>query len=135
MEGFNYTLALGLWLGMLVIAVSNGYLANAYVTPRMGDYGTHVYKTLTFIPFIFVFAWLYAWQTRSDLWLTSALFVSCFWVGLTVLFEFVFGHYVLGNSWEVLLADYRIWQGRLWSLVLISEATAPVITAWIINQL
>jgi hypothetical protein len=55
-------------------------------------------------------------------------------VGLTVLFEFVFGHYVLGNSWDVLLADYRIWQGRLWSLVLISEAIAPVITAWIINR-
>jgi hypothetical protein len=77
----------------------------------------------------------------GKLWLTNVLIVSCFWVGLTVLFEFVFGHYVLGNSWDVLLADYRIWQGRLWSLVLISEAiptesyaNAPVIMAWLINH-
>jgi hypothetical protein len=56
-------------------------------------------------------------------------------VSLTILFEFVFGHYILGNSWEVLLADYRIWQGRLWMLVLICEAIAPVIMARIVNQL
>jgi hypothetical protein len=73
-------------------------------------------------------------QTKDDLWLTNALLVGCFWVGLTILFEFVFGHYVLKTSWEVLLADYRIWQGRLWSLVLISEAISPVIMGWLINH-
>jgi hypothetical protein len=52
---------------------------------------------------------------------------------MTVLFEFVFGHYVLKTSWEVLLADYRIWQGRLWSLVLIREAIAPVMMGWLVN--
>ncbi len=133
MGSINYILALGLWLVMLVIAISNGFIGNAYITPRLGDYGTHVYKTLTFIPFVFLFAWLYALQTKGDLWLISALFVSCFWVGLTILFEFVFGHYVLGNSWEVLLADYRIWQGRLWSLVLISEAISPVMMGRLVN--
>jgi hypothetical protein len=134
MVSINYILALGLWLVMLVIAISNGFIGNAYITPRLGDYGTHVYKTLTFIPFTFLFAWLYALQTKDDLWLTNALLVGCFWVGLTILFEFVFGHYVLKTSWEVLLADYRIWQGRLWSLVLISEAISPVIMGWLINH-
>jgi hypothetical protein len=28
----------------------------------------------------------------------------------------------------------RLWQGRLWSLVLISEAIAPVTMAWLINH-
>ncbi len=134
MEGINYAIALGMWLGMAVIAITNGYIGNTFVTPRLGDYGTHVYKTLFFIPVIFLFAWLYAWQTKGETWLTSALFVSCFWVSLTILFEFVFGHYVLGNSWEVLIADYRIWQGRLWLLILLSEAIAPVIMAWLINR-
>ncbi|MGL5078905.1 MAG: hypothetical protein ACRDBG_24165, partial [Waterburya sp.] len=63
MGSINYILALGLWLGMLIIAISNGFVGNTYITPRLGDYGTHVYKTLTFIPFIFLFAWLYALQT------------------------------------------------------------------------
>lgn len=134
MNSLNYAIAFGMWLGMLVIAISNGYIGNTYVTPRLGDYGNHVYKTLSFIPVILIFAWLYANATRGETWLTSALFVSCFWVGLTILFEFVFGHYVLGNSWEVLIADYQIWQGRLWLLILISEAIAPVTMAWLINR-
>lgn len=48
MESFNYALASGLWLVMLVIVVSNGFIGNAYINPRLGDYGTHVYKTLIF---------------------------------------------------------------------------------------
>ena len=133
MKGINYAIALGMWLGMALIAIANGYIGNTYVAPRLGDYGNHLYKSLFFIPIIVIFAWLYANATRGEAWLTSALFVTCFWLGLTILFEFVFGHYVFGNSWEVLLADYRIWQGRLWLLVLITEAIAPVTIAWLIN--
>lgn len=133
MGGINYAIAFGMWLGMAVIAIANGYIGKTYVAPRLGDYGTHVYKTLFFIPVIFLFAWLYANATRGETWLANALFVGCFWVSLTILFEFVFGHYVLRNSWEVLIADYRIWQGRLWLLVLISVAIAPVTMAWLIN--
>ena len=134
MEGINYAIAIGMWLGRAVFAIANGYIGNSYVTPRLGNYGNHLYKTLSFIPVIFLFAWLYALQTRGETWLTSALFVSCFWIGLTILFEFVFGHYVLRNSWAVLIADYRIWQGRLWLSILLSEAIAPLTMAWLINR-
>ena len=134
MESINYLLAFILWLGMALFAIANGYIGETYVTPKLGNYGSHTYKTLSFIPIIFLVSWFYALQTRGELWLTSALFVSCFWIGLTILFEFFFGHYVLGNSWEVLIADYRIWQGRLWLLILISEVIAPLTMAWLINR-
>ena len=133
MKSINYLISLVILLGMAVIVIANGYICQTYVASRLGNYGNHVYKTLFFVPVIFLFSWLYANATRGDTWLASALFVSCFWIGLTLLFEFVFGHYVLGNSWEVLIADYRIWQGRLWLLILISEAIAPVTIAWLIN--
>ncbi len=134
MKGINYAIALGMWLGMAIIAVANGYIGKTYVAPRLGDYGNHVYKTLFMISVIFLFSWLYANATRGETWLASALFVSCFWLALTILFEFVFGHYVFGNSWEVLIADYRIWRGRLWLLVLIGDAIAPVTIGWLINS-
>ena len=134
MESINYALAFGMWLGMTVFAIANGYIGETYVTPTLGNYGNHLYKTLSFIPVIFLFSWFYALQTKGETWLTSALLVSCFWIGLTILFEFVFGHYVLGNSWEVLIADYQIWQGRLWLLILISEGIAPLSMAWLINH-
>ena len=134
MECINYALAFGMWLGMAIFAIANGYIGEIYVTPKLGNYGNHLYKTLSFIPVVFLFSWFYALQTRGENWLNSALFVSCFWISLTILFEFVFGHYVLENSWEVLVADYRIWQGRLWFLILLSEAIAPLSIAWLINR-
>lgn len=133
-EGIDYISAFSMWLAMAIFAIANGYIGETYVIPKLGNYGNHLYKTLSFIPIIFLFSWFYALQTQGELWLTSALFVSCFWIGLTILFEFIVGHYVLGNSWEVLIADYRIWQGRLWLLILLSDAIAPLSMAWLINH-
>ena len=51
------------------------------------------------------------------------------WVALTVAFEFLAGHYLFGTPWPVLLADYRLSEGRVWILVLASTLLAPVLTA------
>jgi hypothetical protein len=40
-------------------------------------------------------------------------------------FEFLFGHYVSGQSWSALLADYNILRGRLWSLIIVSVGLGP----------
>jgi hypothetical protein len=48
----------------------------------------------------------------------QAIAVGLIWLVMTVAFEFVFGHYVAGHSWERLLYDYDLPAGRLWSLVL-----------------
>ena len=42
------------------------------------------------------------------------------WVALTVAFEFLAGHYVFGNSWKRLTADYNVFRGRIWILVLLT---------------
>ena len=46
-------------------------------------------------------------------------------VVLTVAFEFLFGHYLAGDSWETLANNYAIWNGRLWPLVLATLAFVP----------
>ena len=46
-------------------------------------------------------------------------------VALTVAFEFLFGHYVDRKSWSDLVADYEIWNGRLWPAVLAVIAFVP----------
>jgi hypothetical protein len=47
------------------------------------------------------------------------------WLGLTVAFEFLFGHFARGLSWKELLHDYDILSGRLWVLVLLWITVAP----------
>jgi hypothetical protein len=73
---------------------------------------------------------MYVWFIVRRLKLSSvqeALLVGLFWLVVTVAFEFVFGHFVMGHSWERLLHDYNVVEGRLWVLVLLWETTAPVI--------
>ena len=45
----------------------------------------------------------------------------------TIMFEFLFGHYVMGHSWDSLWADYHIFQGRLWPLVLMVTLFGPLV--------
>ncbi len=49
----------------------------------------------------------------------QALSIGAIWLILTILFEFLFGHFVMSNSWSKLFADYNLLQGRVWVLILI----------------
>jgi hypothetical protein len=53
------------------------------------------------------------------------LLIGVLWLALTVFFEFCFGHYVEGQLWDMLLANYNVLNGRIWVLVLLSELIAP----------
>jgi hypothetical protein len=55
----------------------------------------------------------------------SLVLASLELVLLTVAFEFLFGHYVEGESWSELAGNYAIWRGRLWPVVLASLAFMP----------
>jgi hypothetical protein len=60
----------------------------------------------------------------------DAFLVGLLWVVLTVAFEFLAGHYIFGNSWETLLADYNVFRGRVWLLVLLTNLLAPLLASY-----
>jgi hypothetical protein len=55
----------------------------------------------------------------------DALSIGAIWGGLTVIFEFGFGHYVNGDSWEELLGAYDLRKGNVRPLVLLSILAGP----------
>jgi hypothetical protein len=56
-------------------------------------------------------------------------------VVLTVAFEFLFGHYVDGRSWRELAANYELWNGRLWPILLAAIAFMPFLwSRWSISN-
>ena len=65
---------------------------------------------------------------------TDLLLIGAFWTILTILFEFGFGHYVIGHSWSKLFADYNILKGRVWSLVLLTTFIAPSLIGYILKR-
>ena len=114
-----------IWLGLLVLAIGNGTVREFLISPRTGPEIGHVVSTILLSALICVVAWFtVSWiapGTRH-----RALLVGSWWVVLTLAFELLAGHYLFGNSWSKLLADYNIARGRIWILVPIVTLLAPV---------
>ena len=66
-------------------------------------------------------------QGRGEVLRDALVKLGLFWTILTMAFEFLFGHYVMGHSWDALWADYNVLQGRLWPLVLIVTLFGPLL--------
>lgn len=130
----NLKTAFVFWFVMVLIAIANGFFGEKVVSRHIGDYGAHLYKTAFIIIVIFIGARIYVTRFAPEPLMTSALAAGLLWFFCSMTFEFIFGHYVFGFPWEKLVADYRIWQGRLWSLVLASEIIAPVLNAWLLSR-
>jgi hypothetical protein len=118
--------AVAVWLLLVALAIGNGTLRTFLLVPRIGDRGGHVVSSLLLSAIVGVVAWAtIRWMapaTAGDAWLVGSL-----WLGLTIAFEFGAGHYLFGNPWEKLLADYDVGRGRIWLLVLVTTLVAPVI--------
>jgi hypothetical protein len=57
--------------------------------------------------------------------LIGAWQIGLVWLGATLTFEFIAGHYLFRNPWQKILADYNPLEGRLWLLVPIVTLVAP----------
>ena len=119
------------WAIMVAIAIANGFFAEKFLAPRIGDYASHLYKSFLIIAVIFTGAYIYISRFALPPLYSSAMKTGLLWLSCSITFEFIIGHYLFGFSWERLFADYRIWEGRLWSLVLASEVAAPLFFAWL----
>ena len=119
-----YLKAILVWMLLAVLAVLNGTFRIYVILPNTDEQTAHIISTVigVFIQFIAIYLFIKSLKKKSA---TQMLQIGVFWVILTVLFEFIFGHYVMNHPWEKLLADYNIFAGRLWILVLLNVLLAP----------
>ena len=117
------------WVGAVVLAIANGTLREKVYGPRLSERSAHQLSSLLAIVLFGLYLWLLTrfWPFETA---AQAIQVGLLWLLLTVLFEFIFGHYAAGHSWPRLLYDYNLAAGRLWLLVLIWVAVAP----WVIHR-
>jgi hypothetical protein len=114
------------WLPLVVMAIVNGMLRQYGYSKYVGELTAHQISTLTGIILMGLYIWWLTgiWKIGSA---GQAVAIGSIWLGMTVVFEFVFGHYVMGNPWEKLFSDYNILKGRVWVFVLIWTAVAPFV--------
>lgn len=114
------------WLVILALAIANGALRERVLLPGLGEQMGRLLSPLLLALLVFVVAWtLLPWirpLSARDAWSVGIL-----WLALTLAFEFLAGHYLFGDSWEHLLAEYNVLRGRLWVLVPVSTLVAPVV--------
>jgi hypothetical protein len=118
--------ALGLWLGFLMIAIACGMIREKFLVPGLGPLVGRALGTLLVAVIIFGLIYAYIGKLKGATQV-SLVKLGLFWTMATIAFEFLFGRYVLGLSWELLWADYQVFQGRLWPLVLIVTLLGPLL--------
>ena len=114
------------WIPMVFIAILNGIIREYTYGKLLPEMLSHKLSSFTGIILLGLYIGVmnYFYPLGSPL---KALTIGLIWLVMTITFEFIFGHYVMGNSWTKLLEDYNLFAGRLWSLVLIWVTLAPVI--------
>ena len=134
MDAGIFLYAFGVWVIFGILAIINGNIRKKFYAAKVGEYPGHVISTIIAICFVVVGTYLFLRFMKIDYNSIALLLIGGFWVILTVLFEFVFGHYVLGNPWQKLLADYNILKGRLWSLFLLTELISPLLIGLLLKR-
>jgi hypothetical protein len=117
-----------IWLLFIPLAIGNGALRYLVLAPLLGDALGRAVSSLTLSLLILGVTVLLVKRlgvtTRA-----GYLVVGGFWLVLTVLFEFSFFVAVMGHPLDVLLADYDLFRGRLWLVVLATTFFAPLLAA------
>ena len=116
------------WFPMVILAVANGTIRELGFRPFLDELPAHWLSTVTFVLLLFGYLWVISkkWKIESD---RQAMQIGFMWLGMTIAFEFGFGHYVMGHPWSKLLHDYNILEGRLWTLVLVAVLTGPIVVS------
>ena len=114
------------WLGIVVLGLLNATIHQVVYGKYVSELAGHQISTLTFG----ILVGVYAGALSGLLKLQSpgrAIGVGLMWMILTVMFEFGFGHYVMGESWSKLLHDYNILEGRAWGLFILWVGITPYV--------
>jgi phosphatidylserine synthase len=127
-----YLKLLGVWFILAVSAIVVATFRVGVLLPALGEQNAHQLGTVLYL--IVQFFIIYLFIRKMKLKETKTLLgIGIFWVVITIIFEFIFGHYVMGHPWQKLFADYNLFNGRLWILVLINNLIAPLISRKIIE--
>jgi hypothetical protein len=114
------------WIPMVFIGIINGIVREATYGKYLSELRAHQVSTVTGVILFGLYIWILTrfWSFESS---QQAIAIGLLWLGLTVIFEFIFGHYVARHTWSKLLSDYNLLAGRVWIIVLIWIATAPLV--------
>ncbi len=115
--------AVAAWFVLLLVAVGNGALRELVFARHVSELAAHQLSCAMGIVLLGAAIWLLTrrWRITAP---GQAWVVGTLWLVLTVVFETAMG-VSRGGSWRGVVADYAVWNGRLWPVVLLWILVAP----------
>lgn len=117
-----------IWLAIIPVSIINGILRESAVAPLIGEKLALPASGLTLSLMIFIiclaFIPLLGKGNRKDY-----INIGLFWLGLTVIFEFIFGLLVMKKTFADLIKAYNFTSGNLWLFVVLFIAIVPWLSA------
>ncbi len=120
---------IAIWLLLVIVAILNGGLREKLLFQWFGAWALPISGVLLSL-WIFLITWaMIPWlATHKPL---NYLIIGSIWVGLTLGFEFIFGHWVAGKSWAEIFTIFDIKHGNLMTLVFLTTWLAPYFAAFL----
>lgn len=115
------------WFGFVPVAILNGIVRENFYGRMVGELLAHQISTVIASVAFILLAFVLLRNEVIGLSKGRLMVMGLVWVVMTILFEFGFGHYVVGHSWDKLVMDYDLTKGRVWSLFLLSSWLTPMI--------
>lgn len=125
MESKFILITLGTWFLFMLLAIINAGIREGIYTSFLDELRAHQLSTITLMIIFLIGAYLVLRFSQLHLSDQQALIMGSIWMIMTICFEFIAGHFLFGNSWEKLFADYNIFKGRIWILIPITTFLSP----------
>ena len=116
--------AIAVWALVMAVEFVHGTLRWTFLRPHVGDFrsgqiGVFTGSALFLVIVYFCTPWM-RMRIASDTWRIGAS-----WVGLTLAFEWSFGHYAMRRSWASIFAEYDVLHGGLMPVGLVIFGMSP----------
>jgi hypothetical protein len=118
------------WLLFLPVPIINGALREIWYKQIIGSLAAGQIGSILLSLIFLIYAYLSLRGRTHEMTPEQLVVIGLVWLELTLLFEFGIG-LAGGRTWSYMLADYKVWEGRIWPLVLITVFSSPFIVKWL----
>jgi hypothetical protein len=119
-----------IWFIIAIFAIANGIFRESFLEPYLGEVVALPVSGITLSIIIFTITFFSFKLIENNASMTY-LYVGIQWIVMTLLFEFIFGHYVIGKSWSELFQVFNILKGNLFIVALLVSLFSPIIVSHI----
>lgn len=123
-----------IWLMIALLAIINGIFRESILVSAMDQSMAIAVSGLTLSLIIFMVTYV-SFPLFGKHHALTYFFIGVQWVVMTLLFEFLFGHYVLDKPWFSILQVFNIVKGDPMLLVLFVSLFSPLLVARIKNNI